>query len=123
MVTSIINRIAVDVASIDVQHVYLDDAGRYIEPVNSYLNECLTVSANLDQTARDFMENVVFTLLDDGTVAIVPVDTTVDATRNNAFDIQTLRAGRVVQWYPKHVKINVYNENTGKRQDILMPKQ
>ncbi len=122
MVTSTINRIAVDAASIGIEHVRLDENDRYIETVDSYLNECLTVEANIDQTARAFMEDVVYTMLDEGVVAIVPVDTTVDATRSNAFDIQSMRVGKVVEWYPKHVKVNLYNENTGKREDIVLPK-
>jgi hypothetical protein len=122
MVTSALNRIAVDVASIDIEHVRLDENGRYKETIPSYLNECLTVEANIDQTAQSFKTDAVFTMLDEGTVALVPVDTTVDATRSNAFDIQTLRVGTVSEWYPKHVKVNVYNENTGHREEVILPK-
>lgn len=122
MVTSALNRIAVDVASIDIEHVRLDENGRYKETIPSYLNECLTIEANIDQTAQSFKTDAVFTMLDEGTVALVPVDTTVDATRSNAFDIQTLRVGTVSEWYPKHVKVNVYNENTGHREEVILPK-
>ena len=122
MVTSALNRIAVDVAAIDIEHVRLDENGRYKETIPSYLNECLTVEANIDQTAQSFKTDAVFTMLDEGTVALVPVDTTVDATRSNAFDIQTLRVGTVSEWYPKHVKVNVYNENTGHREEVILPK-
>lgn len=122
MVTAALNRIAVDVAAIDIEHVRLDENGRFKETIPSYLNECLTVEANVDQPARAFMTDAVFTMLDEGTVALVPVDTTIDATRSNAFDIQTLRVGTVTEWYPKHVKVNVYNENAGRREEIILPK-
>lgn len=122
MVTSALNRIAVDVAAIDIEHVRLDENGRYKETISSYLNECLTVEANIDQTAQSFKTDAVFTMLDEGTVALVPVDTTLDATRSNAFDIQTLRVGTVSEWYPKYVKVNVYNENTGHREEVILPK-
>ena len=122
MVAAALNRIAVDVAAIDIEHVRLDENGRFKETIPSYLNECLTVEANVDQTARAFMTDAVFTMLDEGVVALVPVGTTIDATRSNAFDIQTLRVGTVTEWYPKHVKLNVYNEDTGRREEIILPK-
>lgn len=123
MVTSVINRIAVDVASISVEHVRLDENGRFSERINSYLNDCLRYEANIDQTSRAFFTDVTYTMLDEGVVAIVPVDTTVDATRYNAFDIQTMRVGKITAWYPQHVKVNLYNERTGKREDLVLPKQ
>ena len=122
MITSVLNRIAVDVASIDVKHIRVDENGRYKEEMDSYLNDCLTLDANLDQTARAFMEDVTFTMLDEGTVAIVPTDTTVNPIRSGGFDVLSLRVGKVVTWYPESVKVNLYNERTGKREDITLPK-
>ena len=122
MVGSIINRIAVDTASISVQHVRLDENGRFKETIHSYLNECLTCEANIDQTSRAFLQDVVHTMLDEGVVAIVPVETTVDATRSNAFDVENMRVAKIVEWFPQHVKVNVYNERTGKREDLILPK-
>ena len=122
MITSILNRIAVDVASIDIKHIRVDENGRYKEEIDSYLNECLTLDANIDQTSRAFMEDVVYTMLDEGTVAIVPVDTTANPISSGSFDILSLRVGKVVTWYPTEVKVNVYNERVGKREDIVLPK-
>lgn len=123
MVGSIINRIAVDTASISIQHVRLDENGRFKESIPSYLNECLTCEANIDQTSRAFLQDVVHTMLDEGVVAIVPVETTVDAIRSNAYDVENMRVAKIVEWYPQHVKVNVYNEMTGKREDLVLPKR
>lgn len=122
MVTSAINRIAVDVASIDIEHVQLDDNNRYVDTFRSYLNDCLTVEANIDQTAFDFKLDMVYTLLDEGTVALFIVDATADPTQTQSYDIGSLRVARVVEWYPRHVKVNVYNDKTGKHQDVIVPK-
>ena len=122
MVTAALNRIAVDVASIEIEHVYLDDNERFVSEVPSYLNECLTLEANMDQTARAFKEDVVYTMLDEGTVAIVPVRATKDPRITEAYDVGALRVGKVVEWYPKHVKVNLYNEDTGRRADVILPK-
>lgn len=122
IVTSIYNRIALDVASVQIQHVKLDENERFSEKMKSGLNECLTLSANIDQTGRSFMQDVVASMFDEGVVALVPVDTTDDPTITGAFDIQSLRTGQIIEWYPQHIKIKVYNEKTGKKEDIVMPK-
>lgn len=122
IISSIYNRIAIDVAAISVQHVRLDQNGRFIETVKSGLNEALTVSANIDQTGRAFMQDVVMSMFDEGCVAIIPVDTTIDPTLSNSYDIQTLRTGQILQWYPKHVLVRVYNERIGRKEDIVLPK-
>lgn len=122
MITSILNRIAVDVASIDIKHVRVDDNKRFSEEMDSYLNQCLTLDANVDQTGRALMEDVVFTMLDEGTVVIVPTDTVGNPLTSGSFDVLSMRVGKVVAWYPLHVKVNVYNEAKGKREDIVLPK-
>ena len=122
MITSAINRIAVDVAQIDIEHVMLDDQDRFLEVIPSHLNECLTVEANIDQTSRAFFEDLVYTMLDDGDVAVVPTEATADPNITDSYDILSMRVGRVVEWYPKHVKVHLYNEDTGKWQDITIGK-
>lgn len=121
IVTAIYNRIALDVASVDICHVRLDDNDRYKEDINSNLNDCLSFMANKDQTAREFIQDVVMSMFDEGCIAIVPVKTTVNP-RTGSFDIDELRTGKIVEWYPTSVKVNVYNEATGKREDIIMGK-
>lgn len=123
IVTSIINRIALDVSSIDIKHVRLDENGRYLEDINSGLNDCLTLEANLDQTARAFIQDAVMSMLDEGCVALVPVDTTIDPTKSNSYDILSMRTGKILEWYPNHIKVSVYNERTGKKEDITLPKK
>ena len=123
IVTSVYNRIALDCAAIDIKHVRLDENDRFLEVIDSGLNNCLALEANTDQTARAFMQDVVMSMLDEGCVAIVPVDTSVNPNNNNSFDILTLRTGKIVQWYPQHVRVSVYNENSGKREEILLPKR
>lgn len=122
IVTSVYNRIALDVSAIDVKHVRLDENNRFKEEVNSGLNNCLTLDANLDQTGRAFMQDVVMSLLDEGSVAIVPTDTTFNPDVTTSYDILTMRVGKVVEWYPNKVMVRVYNEKSGKRQDIIVPK-
>ena len=121
IVTAIYNRIALDIASVDIRHVRLDDNDRYKEDINSNLNDCLSFMANKDQTAREFIQDVVMSMFDEGCIAIVPVKTTVNP-RTGSFDIDELRTGKIVEWYPTSVKVNVYNEATGKREDIIMGK-
>lgn len=121
IITSVNNRIALDSAAINIMHVRLDEDGRYSETINSGLNRCLTKEANIDQSGRAFIQDAVMSMLDEGCVAIVPVDTTIDP-EEGSFDIASLRTGRVVQWYPRHVKVNVYNDKTGYREDITLPK-
>lgn len=122
IIASIYNRIAVDVAAINLQHCRVDQNGKYIEPIDSELNQCLRLSANIDQTAREFMIDGVLSLLDEGTVAIVPVDTTFDITNQGSYDILSMRVGRVTQWYPEHVRLDLYNDRTGRHEEITLPK-
>lgn len=122
IVASIYNRIAVDVAAINLQHSRVDQNGKYIEPINSELNQCLRLSANIDQTAREFMTDAVLSLLDEGLVAVVPVDTSVDILNNNSYDILSIRTARIVQWYPEHVRVDCYNDRCGRHEEITLPK-
>lgn len=125
IVTSVYNRIAMDVAAIDVRHVLLDENGRFLEEKDSALNNCFSLEANLDQTSRAFMQDVVMSMMDEGCVAIVPTDTTSDpdSGMDGAFDINEMRTGRIVQWYPAYVKVEVYNEHTGQKQEIICSKR
>ena len=122
IVTALYNRIALDVAAITIQHVKLDEDGRFIEPVKSKLNECLTLEANIDQTSRAFIQDVVMSMLDEGCVAIVPVDTDIDPTDTESFDILSMRTGKIKEWYPRHVRVEVYNDRTGNKEEITLPK-
>ena len=122
IVTSVLNRIALDAAAINIQHVKLDENGRFLSVVNSGLNNCLTLEANLDQTARAFVHDIVMSMMDEGCVAIVPVDTTLNPEVTGAYDIVTMRVGQVLEWYPQHVKVRVYNDRRGEKEDILLPK-
>ena len=122
IIASIYNRIAVDVAAINLQHCRVDRNGKYLEPIDSELNQCLRLSANIDQTAREFMIDGVLSLLDEGQIAVVPVDTTTDITNNNSYDILSLRVGRITQWHPEHVRIDLYNDRTGRHEEITLPK-
>lgn len=123
IVTSIYNRIAIDVASVDIRHVRIDQNGMFKETIESGLNNCLSLSANIDQTARSFVMDLVLTMLDEGCAVAVPVDTNVDITNANSFDIETLRVGKVTAWYPRAVRVEVYNDLEGKRQEITLPKE
>lgn len=123
IITSIYNRIALDVAAIDIRHARLDDSGRYKEDINSGLNNCLTLDANIDQTGRAFIQDIVMSMCDEGSVAIVPVDTTDDPTMTNSYDIESMRTGRITQWMPRHVKVEVYNDRTGRKEDLILPKE
>ena len=122
LVSSIYTRISIDVAGIVIRHVRLDSDDRYVSDVNSGLNDCLTLEPNIDQGPRAFRQDLIMTLFDKGTAAIVPVDTTADPTTSN-FDILSLRVGEIVAWYPKHVRVSVYNENLGARQEIILEKK
>ena len=122
IVTSVYNRIAIDASNIDVMHVRLDDEGRFKEPIKSNLNNCLTVEANIDQTSRAFMLDIVISLLDEGCVAVVPVKTTLNPNNTESYDIEELRTGRIMEWFPKHVLVRLYNDETGMYQDITLPK-
>ena len=122
IVTSVYNRIAMDVASIAINHVRLDENDRYNETIKSSLNECLTVSANKDQTGRAFIQDVVASMLDEGCVAIVPIDTTIDPRVSGSYDIESMRTGKILDWYPDHVKVRIYNDRTGNKEEIVLPK-
>ena len=123
IVTSIFNRIAIDVASIDIKHCRLDNNGRFIEEIDSGLNNCLSLEANIDQTGRAFIQDIVMSMLDEGCVAIVPVDTTLNPKITNSYDILSMRTGKIIDWYPAHVKVRVYNDKTGEKEDIILPKK
>lgn len=123
IISSIYTRIAVDVATLDIRHIKLDDQGRYSDDMNSGLNDCFTLEPNLDQAPRAFKQDVVLTLFDEGVAAIVPVDTINNPTTDEIYEIQTLRVGQVVKWHPRHVVANVYNVDKGYRQDVRLPKR
>ena len=122
IVTSIFNRIALDVASLTSQHVRLDGEGRFLEVIDSGLNECLTVEANIDQSAQAFMQDVVLSMFDEGCVAIVPIDTTIDPNISGSYDINSMRVAKILEWYPRHVRVRVYNDRTGYKEDKVVPK-
>ena len=123
IVTSVYNRIAMDVAAIDIKHVRLDENDRYLETIDSGINRCFSEEANIDQTGRAFIQDIVMSMLDEGCVAIVPVDTNVDPTLSNSYDILSMRVGQILQWYPNHVQVRVYNDRTGNKEDIILPKE
>lgn len=123
IVTSIFNRIALDVAAVDIKHCKLDQNGRFAEEINSDLNTCLTLEANIDQTSRAFIQDIVMSMLDEGCVAIVPVDTTINPASSDSYNIKTMRTGKIVEWYPAHVKVRLYNDKTGEKEDIILPKK
>lgn len=122
IVSSVFTRIAIDCSQIDIHHVKLDENGRYLSEINSGLNNCLTLEANIDQTGRQLKKDIVMSLLDEGVVAIVPTDTKLDPTTNGSIDIEKLRTGKIVEWYPGHVRVNLYNEKTGRHEDVTLPK-
>ena len=122
IITSVINRIALDVAAIDIKHCRLDENDRFKETMDSSLNNCLTLEANIDQTSRAFIQDVVMSMLNEGCVAIVPVDTTRDPDKGS-YDIETMRTGKIVAWYPEHVKVSVYNDRIGRREEIIVSKK
>lgn len=123
IISSIYNRISVDCAAITIQHVKTDENNRYLETISSKLNNCLTLDANLDQTGRALIQDIVLSMFDEGCVAVVPTDTSVDPNRTDSYDILALRTGRITEWFPYYVRIEVYNENTGQKQQIMMNKK
>ncbi len=123
IIISVFNRIALDISSIAIQHVRLDDNDRFEETIVSGLNTCLTIEANLDQTAKAFIQDIVMSLFDEGVVAVVPVDTTIDPKVSGGYDIHSMRTGRVLEWYPSYVRVRVYNEKRGIKEDLLLPKK
>lgn len=120
---SIMNRIALDVSNVSIKHVHTDGKGRYDRDMNSGLNSCLTINANLDQTSKNFIKDVVMSMFDEGCVAVVPASASADIRKTDSYDIYELRTGKVVEWYPRHVKVRVYNEDTGFREDVTLPKR
>lgn len=122
IVTSIFNRIALDVAALNITHCKVDENGRYVSSMDSPLNNCLNLEANLDQTGRAFIQDVVISMFDEGCVAVVPVDTSIDPKVSGSYNVESMRTGKILEWYPKHVKVRVYNENTGIKEDIKLPK-
>ena len=123
IVTSVFNRISIDCASISIRHVRLDENDRYLEDVDSGLNNCLTIEANADQTGRAFIMDTVMSMFDEGCVALVPVDTDVDPDVTDSYKILSMRTGKILEWFPAHVKVRVYNEQTGQKEDIILQKR
>ena len=122
IITSVYNRIALDVAAIQFKHARLNSDERYVETIDSHLNSCLNLEANIDQTGRSLIQDIVMSMLDEGCVAVVPTDTLKNPKLTNSYDILTLRTGKIIQWFPKNVQVQVYNENTGKKEEIILPK-
>ena len=123
LLASVSNRIALDVAQMNINHCRLDENNRFLEIIDSGLNTCLTLEANIDQTGRAFIQDAVISMFDEGVVAIVPVDTTLDPSKSGSYDVNTMRTGKILEWYPKHVKVRLYNEETGNKEDIILPKK
>ena len=122
IVTSVYNRIALDVSAVEIKHVRIDENDRYKETINSGINSCFNTEANIDQTGRAFIQDIVMSMLDEGCVAIVPLDITTNRVNSNTYDILSMRTGKILQWYPNHVQVRVYNEKTGNKEDIILPK-
>jgi Phage portal protein len=123
IIASIYTRLSIDVAGIRIEHVRVNDDGQYVETIKSGLNNCLTVEANIDQAARHFRQDVPLTMFQEGCIAIVPVDTTLDPRSSGNWDVKNMRVGTILQWYPKNVRIRAYNENTGQYEDVTLPKE
>lgn len=123
IVTSIYNRIAMDVAAVTIQHIKTDENGRFLEAVDSRLNQAFTLEANVDQTGRAFIQDVVLSMFDEGCVAIVPTDTTINPMKADSYDILEMRTAKILQWFPEMIKVRLYNERTGKREDLTLPKK
>lgn len=122
IITSVYNQISIDISSLSVQHARMDQNGRYIDTIRSGLNDCLTVKANKDQTARAFMQDIVLSMFDEGCVAIVPIETTFDPRATNSYDILTMRTAKILEWFPDHIRVQIYNEKTGRREERTLPK-
>ena len=123
IVTSVYNRLSLDASAINIKHVRLDENERFTGVISSNFNECLTLSANIDQTNRAFFQDVVISMLDEGSVAIVPVDTTFNPKITGSYDITSMRTGKIIEWFPKNVKVRIYNELSGRKEDIVLPKE
>ena len=122
IVTSVYNRIALDAAAISSQHCKWDEDGRFLNPIDSKLNRCLNLEANIDQTGRAFIQDVVMSMIDEGCVAMVPVETTADPKLTESYDILQMRTGKILEWYPRHVRVRIYNDRTGQKEEITLPK-
>lgn len=122
IITTVYNRIAVDVAAVNILHARVDSNNRFKEPMPSSLNECLTLEANKDQTSRMFVQDIVMSMFDEGCIAVVPVDTNINLRANNSFDIISMRTAKILAWYPDHVKVRLYNDRTGNREELTLPK-
>lgn len=122
IIASVYNRIGIDVAAVGIQHVRTDENGRYLDAIDSGLNTCLNVEANLDQSGRAFIQDVVMSMCDEGVVAVVPVDTTINPSISSSYDVITMRTARILQWYPEHVQVDLYNQATGLYEQITLPK-
>lgn len=123
IITAILSRIAVDASSITIQHVKLDENGRYDETINSDLNACFNLSANIDQTGRAFIQDIVLSMLEEGVVAVVPVDTDLNPTTTDSYKIYSMRVGTIMEWFPNHVRVRLYNDRTGEKEEITLPKR
>ena len=123
IITAIFNRIALDASSIIIQHCMTDDNGRFTDVIDSGLNKCLNTEANIDQSSRAFMQDVVMSMLGEGVVAMLPIDTTADPRKTSSYDIHTIRTGKITEWFPAHVKVNVYNDRTGQKEDVTVSKR
>ena len=122
IISTVTNRIALDVASFDFQHVKVDQNGRYVQTIDDSFNQCLSVEANKDQTGRSFIQDVVMSMFDEGVVAIVPVETSIDPIRSNTYNILNLRTGKILNWYPNHIRVEVYNDSIGIKETLTLPK-
>ena len=122
IITAVFNRIALDVAAINIKHVRLDDEERYTETIKSGLNDCLTLEANIDQTSRSLIQDAVLSMMDEGVIAIVPVETTLNPTLTGSYDINSLRVGKILEWFPQDVKVRLYNDRTGRKEEVKLPK-
>ena len=122
IVSSIYNRIGIDVAAVSIQHVRIDQNGRFEERIMSHLNECLGTEANVDQSGRALIQDIAMSLCDEGAVAVVPIDTTLDPTVSGGYDIQSLRVGRILEWFPQHIRVQLYNEKIGRKEEIIVQK-
>lgn len=123
IITAIYNRFGTDCAAVTIEHVRLDNNDRYVETINSGLNTCLNVEANIDQTGRAFKQDAVMSMLDEGCIAIVPVDTTFDPRKSSSYEINTMRVGKILEWYPEHVRVQLYNEKIGQKEEIILHKK
>lgn len=123
IVTSVYNRIALDATAVNIQHVRTDENGRYVEDIKSGLNECLNIEANIDQSGRAFRQDIYASMLDEGCVAIIPIDTDLDPSKSSSYNILSMRTGKILEWHPQHIRVLVYNDKTGKREEVIVPKK